>query len=166
MPEKLIYSTRQDITPRWSPDGRRIAFRSLRSENPEIWVCNSDGSDPVQITSFGGSHVGWPAWSPDGKLLTFDAAEQGQRDIYIVRVDGGAPRRITKDPADDAVPSWSRGGRWIYFASSRSGDSQVWKIPVEGGEAVRVTKGGGRIAFESANGEYVYYAKASSLTSV
>ena len=56
-------------------------------------------------------------------------------------------------------PSWSRDGRWIYFGSNRSGVSQIWKEPVGGGAAVQVTKGGGEEAFESADGEVVYWAK-------
>jgi Tol biopolymer transport system component len=50
----LIFSTRDDLEPQFSPDGRRIAFVSTRSGNSEIWVCNSDGSNAVQLTSFGG----------------------------------------------------------------------------------------------------------------
>jgi Tol biopolymer transport system component len=54
---------------------------------------------------------------------------------------------------------WSRDGRWIYFASDRSGEYQVWKVPAGGGEAVRVTRKGGFAAFESSDGQWVYYTK-------
>ena len=64
------------------------------------------------------------------------------------------------DPADDAVASWSRDGKWIYFASNRSGEDQVWKMPADGGEAVRVTRKGGFVAFESPDGQWVYYTKS------
>ncbi len=58
---KLIASSRWDAQPRYSPDGNRIAFGSDRSGASEIWTCDSDGSNPVQLTSLGAQTVG-----PDG----------------------------------------------------------------------------------------------------
>ena len=51
---KFIASTRDDMEPAYSPDGRKIAFMSKRSGSAEIWICDSDSSHPVQLTSFGG----------------------------------------------------------------------------------------------------------------
>ena len=59
------------------------------------------------------------------------------------------------------TPSWSRDGRWIYFASNRSGRRETWKIPAGGGTALQVTHEGGGPAFESADGEQLYYFKSS-----
>src|SRR6266480_5707461 len=73
----------------FSPDGRRIAFVSLRSGNPEIWVCNSDGSNAVQLTSFGGPFVTTPRWSPDGERIAFDSNAAGEFDIHVVGANGG-----------------------------------------------------------------------------
>jgi Tol biopolymer transport system component len=165
-PEKFISSTRNDYEASWSPDGKRVAFLSGRSGDQEIWVCDSDGSNPVQVTSLGGPHVGWPAWSPDSKLIAFDTAMHGQREIYVVDADGGPPQRITDDPSDEAMPSWSRDGKWIYFCSDRTGTPQVWKIRANGGKATQVTKGGGTAAFESLDGESVYYAKERGVTAL
>jgi Tol biopolymer transport system component len=55
--------------PRWSPDGKRIAFTSNRSGSPEVWVINRDGSGLQQITQFPGAH--YPTWSLDGSQMTF-----------------------------------------------------------------------------------------------
>src|SRR2546429_7127273 len=49
---KLIASTRMDVAPSYAPDGKRIAFASDRSGNLEIWMCDSEGSNPVQLTKF------------------------------------------------------------------------------------------------------------------
>jgi len=165
-PLKFISSTRSDLQGRWSPDGKRIAFISGRSGIEEIWVCDTDGSNPVQVTSLRAPHVGWPNWSPDGRLLVFDSSAPGQRDIYVVSADGGAPERMTTDPGDDSMPSWSRDGRWIYFCSSRTGKPQVWKVPGGGGSAVQVTKDGGTSAFESVDRKLLYYAKERGRTSL
>lgn len=161
-PTKLIGSTRTQGGPQFSPDGKSIAFGSDRSGSPEIWTCDSEGLNPIQLTSFGGPEVGTPRWSPDGKQIAFDSHAKGDADIYVLGVEGGVPRRITSDSSDDVVPSWSKDGRWIYFSSNRSGNSQVWKVPVEGGDAVQVTKQGGFVPFESHDGKFVYYCKYSA----
>ena len=161
-PEELISSTWEDRSAQYSPDGARIAFRSDRSGSNEIWVCDSSGANPLQVTSFGGPLTGTPRWSPDGRNLAFDSRPGGNSDIYAVPAGGGTPRRITTNDAEDAVPSWSHDGRWIYFASNRNGDWQVWKTRFNGGEdadAVQVTHHGGFAAFESVDGRSVYYAK-------
>jgi Tol biopolymer transport system component len=146
---------KQDI-PQYSPDGRRIAFRSDRSGSPEVWTCDADASNCLPLTSFGGPQLGAARWSPDGQSIAFDCRVTGQPAVYIVAADGGTPRLL----ADDGdVPSWSRDGRWIYFASGRSGREEVWKIPAAGGPAAQVTRNGGGAALESADGKYLYYDK-------
>lgn len=158
-PAKLISSTRSDESPQYSPDGKKVVFSSSRTGHLELWTCDADGSNPVQLTSFDGPHVGSPRWSPDGRQIAFDSTAEGHRDIYLVGVDGGRPRRLTTEPSADVRPSWSRDGRSVYFGSDRGGGWQVWKAPAEGGPAVRLTKGGGREAFESTDGRFIYYAK-------
>src|SRR5262245_20865751 len=68
----LIVSTALEASPRYSPDGKRIAFVSNRSGSDEIWVCGSDGENPIRLTSFRGPLAGSPSWSPDGKQIVFD----------------------------------------------------------------------------------------------
>jgi Tol biopolymer transport system component/predicted Ser/Thr protein kinase len=158
-PVRLISSTRHDLSPQYSPDGRRIVFSSNRSGSMEIWLCDSEGLNASQLTNFGGPPTGSPRWSPDGRWIAFDSRPGGNPDIYVVAAEGGTPRRLTTDPAEDVMPNWSQDGRYLYFASRRSGDYQVWKMPAEGGNAVPVTRLGGFFAQEAADGRYIYYVK-------
>jgi Tol biopolymer transport system component/serine/threonine protein kinase len=158
---KLIASTGWNGGPQFSPDGRRIVFSSGRSGNTEIWVCDSDSSNPRQLTFFAGPEVGTPRWSPDSRQITFDAEPEGHLEVYVVNAEGGRPHRLTSGSLN-TTSSWSRDGRWIYFASDRTGPWQVWKIPSAGGQAVQVTKRGGFAPFESVDGTTLYYAKCVS----
>ncbi|MCI0490811.1 MAG: DPP IV N-terminal domain-containing protein [Blastocatellia bacterium] len=158
-PTQLLSSTRWDSNPQYSPDGKRIAFASMRSGSPEIWVSDSDGLNPVQMTANGGPFTSAPRWSPDGGRIVFESRVGGNADVHIIDAAGGTPRRLTEDASDELAPSWSRDGRWIYFASNRSGSWQVWKSPAGGGEAVQVTRNGGFAAAESPDGKYLYYAR-------
>jgi Tol biopolymer transport system component/serine/threonine protein kinase len=155
-PTKLIASTEQEEQPDFSPDGKRILFASTRSGSKEIWVCDSDGSNPRQLTFLGGLAIN-PRWSPSGREIAFESSPEGHPAIFVVDAEGGRPRRLTTDASANAVPGWSRDGKWVYFCSDRSGDLQLWKMPAEGGEAVQVTKKGGDVAFESPDGKTLYY---------
>ena len=157
--EPLVHSTRWESHPQFAGDGRQIAFASDRSGSPEVWLSNADGTNPIQLTSFGGAAVYTPRWSPDGRRLAFGARTEAGADIYLVDVGGGQPRRLTDDPADDLVPSWSQDSTTVYFSSNRSGQWEVWQVDAEGGAASRVTYRGGYNAFESLDGRHLYYAK-------
>ena len=161
-PRKLIASSRRDETPQISPDGSKIAFGSDRSGSAEVWICDRDGANALQLTRFG-SNAGCPRWSPDSRRIVLESSNG----IYVVDVAGGLPRRLTHDDWSHLFPSWSGDGRWIYFASNRMGEGpseqrhqgQIWKMPADGGPPVQVTRNGGVVAVESPDGTQVYYAK-------
>lgn len=160
-PKRLIASTGVQSDPQFSPDGKRIAFTSNRSDERELWIAESTGANPVQLTAFNGARVsGAPRWSPNGDQIVFDSTDGVSWDIFVIAAGGGAPRLLTNGTARLIRPSWSRDGRWVYFASDVSGAArQIWKIPAEGGKAVQVTRGGGVEAFESHDGKTLYFAK-------
>jgi serine/threonine protein kinase len=157
-PEKLISSTQSDNQADYSADGSRIAFASDRSGYSEIWMCNSDGSSPVQLTSMKGT-AGWPRWFPDGRRIVFDFQDENQSEIYEIEPDSRVPQRLTNGPQDNNTPSVSHDGKWIYFSSRRTGSAEIWRLPAEGGEATQLTHKGGILPIESADGSLIYYAK-------
>jgi Tol biopolymer transport system component len=75
-PVPVIASASINDMPQISPDGRNVVFSSTRSGAQEIWMAGSDGSHPVQMTSFG-RHSGTPRWSPDGTQIVFDSNASG-----------------------------------------------------------------------------------------
>ena len=166
VPTMLISSSKSDSAPQFAPEGKRITFRSDRSGSLEIWACEADGSNPVQLTNFNGPQAGSPCWSPDGRQIAFDARPEGNPDIFVIGAEGGRPRRLTEDPAEEIAPSWSRDGRSIYFESNRSGSTQIWKMPADGGEARQVTKTRGSAANESMNGRFLYYTKGRNVAGI
>jgi Tol biopolymer transport system component len=161
-PRALISSTRWDFDPQFSPDGNKIAFSSNRSGNTELWLCDRDASNAVQLTSLGSVSIG-AAWSPDGRWIAFTSRPRGQADIYVIPAKGGAPRNLTNHPATDRLPTWSPDGKWIYFSSNRTGRFEIWKMRGEGGHADQVTKDGGEFAIESPDAKSLYDTKSGGL---
>ncbi|MFL6374991.1 MAG: hypothetical protein ACJ73D_10015, partial [Pyrinomonadaceae bacterium] len=158
-PSSFISSTRIEEAPQYSPDGHRLAFLSDRSGGREIWTCDAEGKNPVQLTNFGTVHILGPSWSPDSRFVAFSASVNGNEDVYVIGADGGTARRVTDDPAPDITPSWSKDGRWIYFTSKRTGRSEVWKMPSAGGDATQLTHGGGSDPQESPDDLNVFFIR-------
>jgi Tol biopolymer transport system component len=156
--ERIIASTRREAGVDISPDSRLIAYESNRSGSSEIWVCNSDGSDNLQLTNFSGANLRSPRWSPDGRQIAFQCFAKGQADIYVIAANGGPSRRLTEDVANESVPTWSRDGQVIYFNSERDGVNQLWKLPAEGGAAIKLTDSEAGNAIESADGRTLYHS--------
>jgi Tol biopolymer transport system component len=156
---RLITSQREDDSPQFSPDGKKIAFASNRSGSVEIWVCASDGSSPLQLTQTGIASAGSPRWSPDSRRLVYDSNLETQSELFMIDAEGGAPRRLTTEASNDILPNWSRDGAWIYFCSDRGGNKQIWKMPAAGGPAVQITQKGGFEAVEAPDGKTLYYSK-------
>jgi eukaryotic-like serine/threonine-protein kinase len=164
-PVAAISSTSAEYHAQFSPDGRRVAFTSLRSGDAEIWVSDPDGSNAVQLTSMAAQDSNCAHWSADGQLIAFSSNGEGEFDLYVIPSAGGKPRRLSTHPAIDLCPTFSRDGRWLYFTSMRSGDYRVWKMPTAGGEALQVSPNQGGRAFESPDGSSLYYLSVSVVSS-
>jgi Tol biopolymer transport system component len=160
---RLIWSTKDDIQPAYSPNGRQIAFESDRAGNEEIWVCQADGASPFQVTNFGAGWSGSPRWSPDGSTIAFDRLERNTWNVYLVAGQGGKPALLAVDASG---PTWSRDGVSLYFTSERTGRAEVWKSPATGGPAVQVTVNGGMAPSESPDGQFLYFSRATGPNNV
>ncbi len=164
---KLIASTRGDTGAHVSPDGKHIAFQSWRSGNPEVWVCDRDASNPVQLTSFEGPSVGEPRWSPDSHQIVFDLRPpSGKSEVYFKNLEGGPPQRLLTGTPEAASPFWSADGNWIYFDSDQP--HAIWKAPAKGGTPIRLTEEGQdrNTPQEASDGTRVYFYKDDHLWSV
>jgi len=125
----------------WSPDGSRIAYVVFDAGKSTIWLADSSGANPKQLTSEGleGFEGTGSPWSPDGSTILYVSRRTGTGDIWALPVDGGAPRQLTHDVRDDVSPAWSPDGNWIAFVSNRGRQTDVWVMPAAGGQEIRVT---------------------------
>ena len=113
----------------------------------------------MQVTTFVSGFSGTPRWSRDGKQIAFDHRTKDHAQIYVIDAEGRNLRAITDGTHDDNVPAWSRDGRAIYFSSLRTGRWEMWKHDIGSAIEAQVTHHGGFSAFESYDGEYLYYTK-------
>ena len=128
------------ISPSWSPDGRRIAFMSLR-DGYDISVMNADGSDVVQLTD--NDDNDWsPSWSPDGRRIAFYSDRDGDWQIYVMNADGTGVVQLTDNRSPVGAPSWSPDGRRIAFSAIRDGAFEIHLMNADGSGVVQLTDSG------------------------
>ncbi|HTP34775.1 MAG TPA: protein kinase [Candidatus Acidoferrales bacterium] len=103
--------------PRWSPDGRQIAFFSTRSGEWEIWTTDPSGAESRQLTNLAGNNVAWPVWSADGKHLAYTLFGLN---TFLIEADKAwsaqTPEKLPPFPDDGQVFSawnWSPDGKMI-----------------------------------------------------
>jgi len=162
--DKLIVSSREQLSPSITPDGSKIAFQSDRTGSTEVWVCDADGSNPFQTSSFGIGQTGTPRWSPSGKRIAFDSRIGGEGNIYLVDPQGRVPRKLEIDTHGNTIPSWSHDGKWIYFNNGDDAATQsVWKVPSAGGHAVQLAHAHATYQIESPDGQHVYFVRNKRL---
>lgn len=121
-PRLLTNDEFKDMAPRWSPDGKRIAFQSNRSGGNEVWTVRSDGSDLRRITRTTEGDVGYPVWSPDGTRLAYSV--QGRGGSLIAAQAGAA------DSLPEALPSY--GSEQSFEPWSWSPDGRTLAGSVDG----------------------------------
>jgi TolB protein len=122
--------------PAWSPDGTQILFNTNRDDGDfEVYVMNTDGTDPLRLTHQAGNDVG-PMWSPDGnRIAFFSYGLRNESDIYVMNADGSDPIRVTSMAGDEFVPDWSPDGSRILFET----ENGLHLINVDGTNLVRLS---------------------------
>jgi Tol biopolymer transport system component len=125
----------------WSPDGSKIAFRSFRDFNHEIYVMNADGTNQHNITNHPAEEV-LPDWSPDGRKIAFASKRSnGYFSIYTMATDGSNVRKLTDDSMYAANPRWSPDGKRILFADGfcECDESDLWVMSADGKNPTQIT---------------------------
>lgn len=124
-PTRIAEGLPFETQPRFSPDGRRIAFTSDRGGGDNIWIMNVDGSDKRQLTKEEFRLLNQPSWSPDGRFIAakkhFTTGRSlGTGEVWLYHVSGGAGVQLVKKPNEQhqkelGEPIYAPDGKSIYF---------------------------------------------------
>jgi TolB protein len=137
-PQTALRSPEPLMSPKWSPDGSKLAYVSFEAHRAAVYVHDLLSGQRKRVAFFSGSNSA-PAFSPDGQHLAVVLTKDGNSEIYLMNADGSNLQRVTRDPAIDTEPTFSPDGSQLYFVSDRSGGPQIYRMPVNGGNAERVT---------------------------
>ena len=137
-PQVVVRSREALLSPKWSPDGKKIAYVSFESGNSNIYVQDL-GTGSRQLVSATRGINSAPAFSPDGTRLAVSLSKSGNPNIYIMNLASRQFTQITHGFSIDTEPDWAPDGQSIYFTSDRSGKPQIYQISPSGGTPTRVT---------------------------
>jgi imidazolonepropionase-like amidohydrolase/Tol biopolymer transport system component len=178
-----------DMQPRYSPDGRWIAFTSDRAGGDNIWVMKRDGSDPRQVTKESFRLLNSPTWTPDSEFIGarkhFTSTRSlGAGEIWLYHRTGGDGLMMTKRPneqKDLGEPAFSPDGKYLYYSQdttpgptfeyNKNPHAQIYTIQRlnrEDGDVERfVTGSGGAIRpTPSPDGKWLAFIRRQGLKSV
>ena len=166
----FVASPKFNSPPAWSPDGRAIAFLSVRRHNEDVYVQDLHGDQLHRVTRQPADDLE-PAWSPDGHEIAFvsdrDRSPGGRAELYVVNADGRGDQRLTHDNVEASSPAWSPDGRKIAF----TGKNGLYVIATDGSGLQRLAPGvdhfqwspdGRKIAFVTYSGIHVMNADGSA----
>ncbi|MFI5162249.1 MAG: amidohydrolase family protein [Sphingobacteriales bacterium] len=136
-----------EIQPRYSPDGKQIAYTSDRDGGDNIWVMNSDGTNKHPITKENFRLLNNPYWTPDGQYIVARKHFTGTRslgagEMWLYNINGGDGIQLTKrknDQQDAGEPIVSPDGKYIYWSEdvTQGPSFQYNKDPNQGIYAIR-----------------------------
>ena len=126
------------LSPRWSPDGRFLAFTSYRDDNPDIYLRDLGNGSTRKIVFYPGLNLPG-SWSRDSARLLVTLSRDGNQEIYDMNVGNSLLQRLTHDFAIDVSPVRSPDERRIAFVSNRSGSPQIYIMDADGGNVRRLT---------------------------
>lgn len=138
-PQVVARSHEALLSPKWSPDGSRIAYVSFESGNSAVYIQNISTGARQLISGRSKGINSAPAWSPDGTKLALSLSYTGNPEIYVLDLGSRQETRLTRSLAINTEPVWSPDGQSIYFTSDRSGRPQIYRMSAAGGTPERVT---------------------------
>ncbi len=131
-----------DWDPTWSPDGRKLAFTSHRSQNSDIWIIDLNRLDQDNHLFNLTQTSGWehsPTWSPSGNSVAFVSEQDGDSDIFVQHLEEETPIQLTFNETMDRMPVWAPDDSYIAFAAIRDGAEKIYRVRPDGTDEQLVT---------------------------
>lgn len=122
----LLTGRAWDRQPRFSPDGKWIAYSSDKDGTSNLWIVKADGTDARQLTKENYSAVTQPVWTPDGHYILVKKQASGpmtfySSELWLIHRDGGSGFKLTDATkiANATDAAFTPDGRFVYFSGPR-----------------------------------------------
>lgn len=134
-----------NLGPRWSADGTRVAFVSHTRQLPDLYVVGYPAGQPRPLIAGMRGTLTGGATSPDGRRLVFCSSSLGRTlDLFVADSNGGNRRCLLRtDDRVESDASWSPDSQQIIFAAGAAGSPRLFVLPASGGTPTQLATGGG-----------------------
>ena len=129
-PEQVTFGEVVDDNPRWSPDGQRLVFASIRDGDYDwrLFVLDLAAGDVTNVGSTDGHSV-FPDWAPDGRFIVYSNRAGEEYKLRLLDLETGEDRQLTDGPGEDLYPRFAPDGRGEVLYSTDVDDG-VWQLYV------------------------------------
>jgi Tol biopolymer transport system component len=159
----LTRAVAPDSDPVWSPDGRRLVFRSLQDGPPRLYTHpahDEDASDVmVPMSTIDETPTDWR----DGRIVVHAPGAKGDFDLWTVHERTGAREAIASTGFNEVDGRLSPDGRWLAYVSDESGQPDVYAAPWPRGPRIRVSFAGGARPRWSRDGRGVLFVRGAQI---
>ena len=164
---RFTFDAAIDATPVWSPDGARLAFRSLRTGVNQIYIKAANGAGTEEHIPAGAKEsVGLADWLNDGKTLLISVLTPATSlDLLTYSLTDRTMVPVANTPFEEREGQFSPDGKWLAFASNESGRMEIWvqAYPNAGQKWQVSTNGGSQPRWKGDSRELFYIAANGAL---
>jgi Tol biopolymer transport system component len=164
VPTRFTFDSQSDGEHIWSPDGSRIAFRSERTGQQQMYIKSTGGLESEERLAESAFNENPLDWSPDGRSILFLRQDGGKTglNLWLLPLEGDRkPVPVLQTDYSDIQAQFSGDGRWIAFANDESGKYQIYVMSFPSkGRKWQVSKDGGMQPRWSRDGKELFYIAA------
>jgi eukaryotic-like serine/threonine-protein kinase len=155
--------------PTWTPDSKRLAFRSWKAGTMTMWWQPSDRSGPAERLTNVGLRQSVDEFSRDGRYMTFDQMEIGTGPhVWVLPIVGErTPKPVTTSNAFQGSAKFSPDGKWLVYCSTESGRAEVYVQSWPGpGPKIQISSDGGTDPIWRRDGKEIFYRNGDKMMAV
>ena len=161
--EPLTRAVAADSDPVWSPDGQRLAFRSLQHGPPRLYLRPAHDQDaPDEIVPMSTADETPTDWRDD-RLIVHATGAKGDRDVWTVNVRTGTRESVASTGFNETDGRLSPDGRWLAYVSDESGEADIYATPWPRGTRVRVSFAGGTRPRWGRDGRALFFRRGAQI---
>ena len=165
---RFTFEGAENRAPVWTPDGKRIAFRSTKEGPSNIFWQLADGSGGLERLTTSEYDQISTSWSPDGQALAFVQLNPNKpTEIWVMRMGDRKAQPFLQTRFNEAAPRFSPDGHWLAYGSDESGRSEIYVQPYPGpGGKWQISTEGGTEPVWNPNGRELFYRSGDKMMAV